>query len=233
MTTIRHNDAHDPLLERKGSRISYTRVGPTDDRDHRKGLPDDHLFIDEIGSKSTEPRPALEECLKFLQAEDILFVKSMDRLGRNLRELLDMVKRIANIGTAIIFVDEDLRLDPRAPDFDANFRWLKSMYRFVRALINERRNEGLFEARKKRSPPWPSGKNHRRATPGNTRTIQQRRRGIQPRQGVRHIRKPRVHHRPGGLINAGTESNESRAVCLFAAGCFRLPRIWAYGFFDA
>jgi DNA invertase Pin-like site-specific DNA recombinase len=149
MTTIRHNDDHDPLLELKGSRVSYTRVGPTDDRDHRKGLPDDHLFIDEVGSKSAEPRPALEECLKFLQAEDILFVKSMDRLGRNLRELLDVVKRIANIGAAIIFVDEGLRLDPRAPDFDANFRWLKSMYRFERALINERRNEGLLEAKKK------------------------------------------------------------------------------------
>jgi DNA invertase Pin-like site-specific DNA recombinase len=149
MTTIRNFDDHDPLLERKGSRVSYTRVGPTDDRDHRKGLPDDHIFIDEVGSKSAEPRPALEECLQFLQAEDILFVKSMDRLGRNLRELLDVVKRIANIGTAIIFVDEGLRLDPRARDFEANFRWLKSMYRFERALINERRNEGLLEAKKK------------------------------------------------------------------------------------
>jgi DNA invertase Pin-like site-specific DNA recombinase len=60
-----------------------------------------------------------------------------------------VVKRIANIGTAIIFVDEDLRLDPRASDFDANFRWLKSIYLFERALINERRNEGLLEAKKR------------------------------------------------------------------------------------
>ncbi|MCJ2163453.1 MULTISPECIES: recombinase family protein [unclassified Pseudodesulfovibrio] len=148
MKTIQNYENEDPLLERQGSRVSYMRIGPTEKMFYPKGMPTENIFVDHAGSKNTEPRPALEECLKFLQAEDILFVKSMDRLGRNLRELLDVVKRIANIGTAIIFVDEGLRLDPRAPDFDANFRWLKSMYRFERALINERRNEGLLEAKK-------------------------------------------------------------------------------------
>ena len=149
MKRLKNHDNYDPLLERKGSRVSYTRTGPTDKEDPVKGLPPENLFIDTVGSKSAEPRPALEECLKSLQAEDVLFVKSMDRLGRNIRELLDLVKRVANIGAAIIFVDEDLRLDPRAPDFDANFRWLKSMYKFERALINERRNEGLLAAKKR------------------------------------------------------------------------------------
>ncbi|WP_207262958.1 recombinase family protein [Desulfovibrio sp. Huiquan2017] len=149
MNTTQNYESHDPLLERQGARVSYTRIGPMDKCDYRAGLPSENLFVDEVGSKSSEPRPALEKCLNSLQSDDILFVKSMDRLGRNIRELVDLVKRIASKGTAIVFMDEDLRIDPRAQDFEANFRWLKSIYDFEQTLLNERRNEGVLKAKNK------------------------------------------------------------------------------------
>jgi len=137
------------FLQKTGRRISYTRVGPVDKDDQQVELNADLQFVDKVGCKSAAPRPELRKCLASLEAEDVLFVKSMDRLGRNTRELLELIKQITDKGTSIYFLDEDLGLDPTSPDFEANLRWLKSMYDFERNLAQERRNEGLLKAKKK------------------------------------------------------------------------------------
>jgi DNA invertase Pin-like site-specific DNA recombinase len=138
-----------PFLNRNGRRVSYTRIGPADKTDSQKGVPTEFLFIDKTGCKSAEYRPELKRCLAFLETKDVLFVKSMDRLGRNTKELLELVEQITNKGTGILFMDEGLELDPATPDYEAKFRCLKSMHNFERTLAQERRNEGLIEAKEK------------------------------------------------------------------------------------
>jgi len=148
------NPTHDiPLifsfLQKTGRSISYTRIGPADKDDQQIKLNADLQFVDNVGCKSAEPRPKLVKCLAELQPDDVLFVKSMDRLGRNTRELLELIKQITNKGTCIFFLDEDLALDPTRAEFESSFRWLTSMYDFERNLAQERRNEGLLKAKKK------------------------------------------------------------------------------------
>jgi len=139
----------DAYIDKPGRKISYSRIAPTDKAKRIGGLITKFLFVDKAGCKTAEPRPELEACLDFLETEDILFAESMAHLGRNTRELIDLVKQITDKGAGVYFVDEDLGLDPSRPDFEANFCWMQSMYEFERTLAQERRNEGLLEAKKK------------------------------------------------------------------------------------
>ena len=136
-------------IDKVGRKISYSRIAPTDKAKRIGGLLTEILFVDKAGCKTAEPRPKLEACLEFLEANDVLFVESMAHLGRNTRELVDLVQQITDKGAGVYFMDEDLGLDPARPDFDTNFRWMQSMYEFERTLAQERRNEGLLAAKKK------------------------------------------------------------------------------------
>jgi len=136
-------------IRKPGRKLSYSRIGPTDKDKCTGGLLTEFLFVDKVGCKTAEPRPQLEACLDFLEPSDILFVEAMPHLGRNTRELVDLVKQITDKGAGVYFVHEDLGLDPSTPKFETNFRWMQSMYEFERTLAQERRNEGLLEAKKK------------------------------------------------------------------------------------
>jgi len=139
----------DSYIAKPGRKVSYSRIAPTDKTKRIGGLITEFLFVDKVGCKTAEPRPELEACLEFLEAGDVLFVESMTHLGRNTRELLDLVEQITDKGAGVYFVDEDLGLDPSSPNFTIDFRWMQSMYKFERTLAQERRNEGLLEAKKK------------------------------------------------------------------------------------
>ncbi|CCH48520.1 recombinase family protein [Pseudodesulfovibrio piezophilus] len=136
-------------IDKPGRKISYSRLAPTNKTKRIGGLITEILFVDKAGCKTAELRPELEACLDFLEANDVLFVESMAHLGRNTRELVDLVQQITDKEAGVFFVDEDLGLDPSRPDFETNFRWMQSMYDFERTLAQERRNEGLLEAKKK------------------------------------------------------------------------------------
>ena len=137
------------FLDKPGRKISYSRIAPTDKIKSIGGFITETLFFDKAGCKSAEPRPELEACLDFIEAEDVLFVESMAHLGRNTRELIELVKQITDKGACVFFVDEDLGLDPSSPEFETSFRWMQSMYEFERTLAQERRNQGLLDAKKK------------------------------------------------------------------------------------
>jgi DNA invertase Pin-like site-specific DNA recombinase len=56
------------------------------------------VFKDEGISGATAQRPALLRCLKTLQAGDTLIVWKLDRLGRCLRDLLQMLDELKHRG---------------------------------------------------------------------------------------------------------------------------------------
>ena len=130
--------------------VGYTRIGPTDKEpgaaDH---IMADIMFTDRVGSKTTEPRPELEKCIKALQPDDHLFVLSIDRLARNTKELVELVKRITAIGVAIRFMDEGIDLTPNHPGFEEKMALIKGIHDAQQALALERRKEGLVKAKKK------------------------------------------------------------------------------------
>lgn len=67
----------------------YARVSSSDQNEDRQlialrglGVPERNLFIDEQSGKDFE-RPAYRKLLRRLRRDDLLYVKSINRLGRN------------------------------------------------------------------------------------------------------------------------------------------------------
>jgi DNA invertase Pin-like site-specific DNA recombinase len=80
-----------------GLDLGYARVSTTKQSLERQlaalneaGIPDDRLYVDKK-TGATVDRPGLTELLKFARASDTIVVHTLDRLGRNLREVLNLV----------------------------------------------------------------------------------------------------------------------------------------------
>ena len=92
-----------------GQRVGYRRVSSWEQRSDRQleGLALDELFEDRASGKDLK-RPAWEEAERYLRRGDVLFVHSMDRLARNLADLLAVVEGLNRKGVEVRFVRENL-----------------------------------------------------------------------------------------------------------------------------
>ncbi len=62
----------------------------------------------DVGSGSLKHRPQLDECLSFLQAGDTLVVWRLDRLGRGLKHLIELVEQLEAREIAFRSLTEDI-----------------------------------------------------------------------------------------------------------------------------
>ena len=81
-------------------KMGYARVS-TNDQDTQLQI--DALTVagceriyQEKQSGAKQDRPELQQCLKSLRAEDILIVWKLDRLGRSLHHLIEVIKELEN-----------------------------------------------------------------------------------------------------------------------------------------
>ena len=135
-----------------GKSIGYVRVGSLYQNTERQlhGVELDRVFEDRISGKNTE-RPALKECLSYLRDGDVLHCHSIDRLARNLKDLLDLVQGLLARGVSIVFHKENMRFEAGTED---KFQELQlsifgAVAAFERQLILERQREGIALARQK------------------------------------------------------------------------------------
>lgn len=109
-----------------------------------------HKIFTEKASAGTRKRPVLDECLAYLRNDDTLHVHSIDRLARNLKDLLDIVTALKAKGVAIQFHKEQLAFG--AGDDSMSKLMLQifgAVAEFERSLIRERQAEGIAKAQKK------------------------------------------------------------------------------------
>jgi DNA invertase Pin-like site-specific DNA recombinase len=142
-----------------GKRIGYVRVSSADQNDARQldGVALSKIFTDKASGKNTD-RPQLQAMLEFVREGDQIYVHSMDRLSRSLRDLQDVVERLTAGGISVTFVKENLRFDPPATSADAHqtaystlmLQLLGAVGQFERALIKERQREGIAIAKAKK-----------------------------------------------------------------------------------
>ena len=87
-----------------GKRIGYVRVSSVDQNDARQldGVALDKTFTDKASGKNTD-RPQLQAMLEFVREGDQIYVHSMDRLSRSLRDLQDVVERLTAKGISVTF----------------------------------------------------------------------------------------------------------------------------------
>lgn len=132
-----------------GKRIGYIRVSSVDQNDARQldGVDLDKTFTDKASGKDIL-RPQLQAMLEYVREGDHLYVHSMDRLSRSLRDLQDVVQGLTDKGVAVSFVKEGMTFtgndDPMAT---LMLQLLGAVGQFERALIKERQREGIAIAK--------------------------------------------------------------------------------------
>jgi DNA invertase Pin-like site-specific DNA recombinase len=134
----------------KTQRIGYVRVSTADQNEERQleGMELDRVFSDKASGKDTN-RPQLQEALKYAREGDTFIVHSMDRLARNVEDMLRLVRELTSKGVSVQFVKESMKFsaDRDDPRSTLMFTMLSAFSQFERALIRERQREGIALAK--------------------------------------------------------------------------------------
>ncbi|MFU2163750.1 recombinase family protein [Streptococcus pluranimalium] len=138
------------------SRIGYIRVSSSEqnlDRQIEKMSGVFKVFSDKLSGKDTD-RPGLKSLLSFIRDGDIIVVSELDRLGRNNKELTEVMSIIQSKGATI----ENLSLPSLSGIENENLRRLLNnliieVYKYQaeveRVRILERQREGIEIAKRK------------------------------------------------------------------------------------
>ena len=111
------------------------------------GIDAEHIYED-LASGSLNTRPGLINCLKALRAGDTLLVWKLDRLGRNLRHLINTVHEMTTKGVGLqVLTGHGASINTRTPEGQLVFGIFAALAEFERALISERTKVGLASAR--------------------------------------------------------------------------------------
>lgn len=135
----------------KGQRVGYKRVSTLDQSTDRQldGIDLDRFFEDKISGKSAD-RPALTELVAYVRSGDEIVVHSMDRLARNLRDLLDLTTSLTTKGVKVTFLKESISLTgDDSPIAKLMLQMMGAFAEFERSLIRERQKEGIALAKGK------------------------------------------------------------------------------------
>lgn len=122
----------------------------------KEGLDKKHIFIDEQSGKDFD-RPSYKRLLKKLEKEDVLIIKSIDRLGRNYAEILEQWHVITRVKQADIYVIDFPLLDTRKKDNDLTgtfivvfvLQILSYVAQTEREFIHQRQAEGIATAQQR------------------------------------------------------------------------------------
>lgn len=132
-------------------RVGYAR-GSTDDQNlalqvtalREAGVKEDNIHVDKVSSRASR-RPGLEAMWKDLREGDTLVVWKMDRLGRDVAELIRTVELLQKRGVELLVLTENI--DTRTPSGRLHFNILASFAQYERDLTRERTKAGLAAAR--------------------------------------------------------------------------------------
>ena len=126
------------------ARVSTIRQTPALQVDALEAAGCERVFTD-VGSGATMQRPAYEELRRYLRRGDLLVVWKLDRLGRSLRDLINIMAELEKEGIAFKSLTEGIDTSTAAGRMVANI--FGSLAEFERELIRERTLAGLNAAR--------------------------------------------------------------------------------------
>jgi DNA invertase Pin-like site-specific DNA recombinase len=137
-------------------KIGYTRVSKADgsqvldlqrDALTGAGVATEHIYEDQASGKRDD-RPGLEACIKALRKGDVLVVWKLDRLGRDLRHLVNTVQDLSERGIGFkVLAGKGANIDTTTAGGKFIFGIFAALAEFERELIRERTKAGLESAR--------------------------------------------------------------------------------------
>ena len=143
-----------------GTVYGYIRVSSVDQNEDRqivalrgRGIPERNIFMDKQSGKDFD-RPQYKKLVKKLQPDDLLYIKSIDRLGRNYEEIQDQWRRLTKeIGADISVIDMPLLDTRNGKDLMGTFiadlvlQILSFVAQNERENIRKRQAQGIAAAR--------------------------------------------------------------------------------------
>jgi DNA invertase Pin-like site-specific DNA recombinase len=116
-----------------------------------------NIYTDKLSGAKTA-RPGLDECLRQLKTGDTLIVWRLDRLGRSVRHLIDLVEDLRQRAVGFKSIC-DGAIDTTTASGELIFHIFTALAQFERRLVQERTKAGLTAARargrKGGRPPVP------------------------------------------------------------------------------
>lgn len=143
-----------------GSTYGYIRVSTREQNEDRQlialremGVPEGNLFLDKQSGKDFD-RPAYKRLLRKLKEDDLLYIKSIDRLGRNYEEIQNQWRLLTkDRGVDICVLDMPLLDTRRGKDLVGTFlsdivlQVLSFVAENERTSIRQRQAEGIAAAK--------------------------------------------------------------------------------------
>lgn len=133
--------------------LGYVRVSPRDPDNRYQiaemvgfGVSRRNIFEDVDPGRNT-PRPGWDACWNTIQRGDLLVINSIDRLGRDLGEVMRTVYALYE--RRINFRVLSINIDTRTPGGMLLFEIMVEMAQWDRELMRERANHGLRRSRER------------------------------------------------------------------------------------
>lgn len=136
--------------------IGYARVSKADgsqtlalqmDALTNHGVAPDKIYADKATGANTK-RPEFDSCLKSLRKGDTLVVWKLDRLGRNMKDLVTIINDLSDKGIHFnVLSGQGAEIDTSTPAGRMIFGIFASLAEYERELIRERIKAGLNAAR--------------------------------------------------------------------------------------
>jgi DNA invertase Pin-like site-specific DNA recombinase len=112
------------------------------------------VFQDEMtGTKAS--RPGWDECLAHLREGDILAVTKLDRIGRSLLNVVDIVNTLHKRGVGVRCLDQG-EIDTTTPNGNLVFQIMAALAEWEAAMTKERTIEGLAAAKVRHGGKLPT-----------------------------------------------------------------------------
>ena len=139
----------------------YVRVSTKDQKEDRQliameeqGVNEKNIFIDKQSGKDFN-RPQYKKLLKKLKENDVLYIKSIDRLGRNYDEILEQWRIITKEIKADVVVMDMPLLDTRVKEENLTGKFVSDLVLQIlsyvaqteREFIKKRQAEGIAAAK--------------------------------------------------------------------------------------
>lgn len=130
------------------TKIGYARVSTVDqhpeaqrDRLIEAGCDPALIFTDHGASGAKASRPEWDRCRSQLRKGDTLVAVRLDRIGRSVRNLIEVAADLESRGVNLVILDQSI--DTATPTGRMLFHVLAAIAEFERDLIRERTRDGL------------------------------------------------------------------------------------------
>jgi DNA invertase Pin-like site-specific DNA recombinase len=132
-------------------RIGYARVSTEEQNlrlqlDALRSAGCERIYRDDGVSAVVRERPGLNRVLKRLKPDDVLVVWKLDRLGRSLAHLIEVITGLRDAGVGFCSLSE--AIDTTTPGGRLIFHVMGALAEFERELIVERTRAGMAAAKR-------------------------------------------------------------------------------------